>query len=175
MSDNLATELVNVLIKTSKGDIKLALDAKNAPITTANFLKYVEAQYYPGTIFHRVIKGFMIQGGGLTENMQDKPSKLPNIQNEANNGLKNKKGSIAMARTSEPHSASSQFFINVGDNAFLDFKSPTTQGWGYAVFGEVIEGLDIVESIEAVKTGSSGYHQDVPVEAIQILDVSVCA
>jgi peptidyl-prolyl cis-trans isomerase B (cyclophilin B) len=164
---------IHVLISTSKGDIKLALDAKNAPITVKNFLEYVESGFFKGTIFHRVIKGFMIQCGGLNAAMEDKDNKNPPIQNEANNGLKNKKGTIAMARTSDPHSASSQFFINVNDNGFLDFKSENMQGWGYAVFGEVIEGMDVVDAIENVKTGSKGFHQDVPVETIEILDAKV--
>jgi peptidyl-prolyl cis-trans isomerase B (cyclophilin B) len=171
MSQN--NQYTHVLMSTSKGDIKIALDAQNAPITVQNFLQYVESGFFKGTIFHRVIKGFMIQGGGLDAKMDDKDDKNPSIKNEANNGLKNKKGSIAMARTNEPHSASSQFFINVNDNAFLDFKSETPQGWGYAVFGEVVEGMDVVTSIEAVRTGSKGYHQDVPLETIEILDVKV--
>jgi peptidyl-prolyl cis-trans isomerase B (cyclophilin B) len=167
------TELVKetktmILMKTTKGNIKLELDAAKAPNTVANFLKYVESGHYTDTIFHRVISNFMIQGGGMTANMAQK--KAPHtVQNEADNGLKNMRGSIAMARTSDPHSAGAQFFINVVDNVFLDFKSPTQQGWGYCVFGKVVEGMDVVDAIRAVPTGSG----DVPKETITITEVSV--
>jgi peptidyl-prolyl cis-trans isomerase B (cyclophilin B) len=159
----------NVMVKlhTRFGVITLELDAAKAPETVKNFLAYVEAGHYDGTIFHRVIKDFMIQGGGMLPDMSQKPTRAT-VKNEANNGLKNDRGTIAMARTSEPHSASAQFFINTVDNDFLNFRSETTQGWGYAVFGKVVEGMDVVDQIRAVKTGRSGYHSDVPVEAILI-------
>ena len=157
-----------ILIKTTKGDIKLELDAAKAPKTVANFLKYVESGHYSNTIFHRVISNFMVQGGGMTANMAQK--KAPwTVENEANNGLKNVRGSIAMARTSDPHSAGAQFFINVVDNGFLDFKAPTQQGWGYCVFGKVTEGMDVVDAIRAVPTAPG----DVPKETITITEVSV--
>jgi peptidyl-prolyl cis-trans isomerase B (cyclophilin B) len=157
-----------VLMKTTKGDIKIELDAVKAPKTVANFLKYVESGHYSNTIFHRVISNFMIQGGGHTANMMEK--KAPNkVENEANNGLKNVRGSIAMARTSDPHSAGAQFFINVVDNGFLDFKSPTQQGWGYCVFGKVVEGMDVVDAIRNTPTAPG----DVPKETITITEVSV--
>jgi len=157
-----------VMLETTMGDITIELDAKHAPISTANFLSYVDDGYFAGTTFHRVIPGFMIQGGGLTADMLDKPSKHEPIKNEANNGLKNDRGTLAMARTSDPHSATSQFFINHADNAFLNFTSETAQGWGYAVFGKVISGMDVVDSIAKVATGNSGGHQNVPVEPITI-------
>ena len=161
---------VMILMKTSKGDITLELDREKAPKTVANFLSYVNAGHYNGTIFHRVINGFMIQGGGFDENMNQKPA--PNtVENEANNGLKNVIGSIAMARTPDPHSASAQFFINVKDNTFLDY--PGQDGWGYCVFGKVVDGMDVVNDIKGVPTGSVGYMQDVPKEPIVIEDVSV--
>lgn len=156
-----------VKLHTRFGVITLELDAEKAPETVKNFLAYVEAGHYDGTIFHRVIKDFMIQGGGMLPDMSQKPAPAT-VKNEANNGLKNDRGTIAMARTSEPHSASAQFFINTVDNDFLNFRSETTQGWGYAVFGKVIEGMDVVDQIRAVKTGRSGYHSDVPVEAVVI-------
>ena len=157
-----------LLMKTTKGDIKLELDAGKAPKTVANFLKYVESGHYSGTIFHRVINNFMIQGGGFDENMVQKNA--PHIvENEANNGLKNTRGTIAMARTSDPHSAGAQFFINVVDNGFLDFKSPTQQGWGYCVFGKVVEGMDVVDAIKNVQTRPG----DVPKETITITEVTV--
>ena len=156
-----------VKLTTSHGAITLKLDAEKAPKTVANFLAYVEAGHYDGTIFHRVIKNFMIQGGGMEPGMNQKKTNAP-IENEAANGLKNKRGSIAMARTNDPHSATAQFFINVVDNDFLDFKSPMGQGWGYCVFGEVAEGLDVVDAIRAVRTGNKGFHQDVPVEDVVI-------
>jgi len=157
-----------VVIETNLGDISVELDAKNAPNTVANFLAYVDDGYFDDTIFHRVIPGFMIQGGGLTADMRDKPSKRAPIENEANNGLKNDRGTIAMARTNDPHSATSQFFINLKDNDFLNFRSETMQGWGYAVFGKVVEGMDVVDKIAAVQTGNKGGHQDVPLETVTI-------
>ena len=162
-----------VTISTSAGDIHLELDAENAPITVANFLQLAKDGYYNGTIFHRIIDGFMVQGGGLDENMAPKPTGTEPIQNEANNGLKNDRGTLAMARTMDPHSATGQFFINHKDNDFLNHTSETSQGWGYAVFGKVTEGLDIVDQIADVATGSSGGHQDVPLEVITIESVTV--
>ncbi|MFX1762287.1 peptidylprolyl isomerase [Paraburkholderia sp. A1RI-2L] len=156
-----------VELHTNHGVIKLELNAEKAPKTVANFLNYVRSGHYDGTVFHRVIDGFMIQGGGFDASMQQKPTQAP-IENEANNGLKNERGSIAMARTNDPHSASAQFFINVADNDFLNHSSPTPQGWGYAVFGKVVDGLDVVEKIKKVKTGSKGFHQDVPLENVVI-------
>ncbi len=156
-----------VELHTNKGVIRLQLDAEKAPKTTENFLAYVRSGHFDGTIFHRVIDGFMIQGGGYGAGMKEKATQQP-IANEAANGLKNKRYSIAMARTNDPHSATAQFFINVADNAFLDHTAPTPQGWGYAVFGEVVEGREVVDAIQAVKTGSKGFHQDVPVEDVVI-------
>lgn len=161
---------VVVIIKTSKGDIKLNLFRDKAPATVDNFLMYVDNGHYEGTIFHRVIANFMIQGGGFTPDMQQKPTRAP-IKNEAQNGLKNKRGTIAMARTQVIDSATSQFFINVVDNAFLDFRSPDMNGFGYCVFGEVVEGMDVVDAIRAVPTGRSGPHGDVPVEPVEIIEV----
>ena len=166
--------MAQVLLKTNKGDITLTLDAAKAPKTVANFLAYVKSGHYDGTIFHRVIDNFMIQGGGMAPGMKQKPTQAE-IENEANNGLKNVNGSIAMARTSEPHSASSQFFINVNDNDFLNHSAPTAQGWGYAVFGAVSDGMDVVNAIRKVKTGSSGFHQDVPAEDVVIEKATVLA
>jgi peptidyl-prolyl cis-trans isomerase B (cyclophilin B) len=166
--------MAQVLLKTNKGDITLTLDAAKAPKTVANFLAYVKSGHYDGTIFHRVIDNFMIQGGGMAPGMKQKPTQAE-IENEANNGLKNINGSVAMARTNEPHSASSQFFINVNDNDFLNHTAPTAQGWGYAVFGEVSDGMDVVNAIRKVKTGSSGFHQDVPTEDVVIEKASVLA
>ena len=157
---------------TSKGVIKLELDAEKAPTTVANFIAYVKSGHFEGTIFHRVIPGFVIQGGGLESGMREKKTGAP-IQNEADNGLKNLTGTICMARTNDPHSATSQFFINLKDNSFLDHTGKTPQGWGYAVFGRVTEGMDVVEAIAAVKTGNAGYHQDVPLEDIVIEKVSL--
>jgi cyclophilin family peptidyl-prolyl cis-trans isomerase len=157
-----------VVLETSMGNITIELDAENAPNSTANFLAYVEDGYFIDTTFHRVIPNFMIQGGGITADMKDKPSKRAAIENEANNGLKNDRGTLAMARTSDPHSATSQFFINHKDNDFLNFKSETMQGWGYTVFGKVTDGMDVVDAMAAVKTGSKGGHQDVPLETITI-------
>jgi peptidyl-prolyl cis-trans isomerase B (cyclophilin B) len=162
-----------LIIHTTHGPIKVKLDVENTPLTAQNFLNYAQEDFYNGTLFHRVIDGFMVQGGGLLPGMEDKKSKKPPIQNEANKGGKNKRGTLAMARTSDPHSATAQFFINVVDNAFLDFKSESVQGWGYCVFGEVIEGMDVVDKMKAVKTTSRGGHQDVPVDDILIVRVEV--
>ncbi|MFM0151964.1 MULTISPECIES: peptidylprolyl isomerase [Paraburkholderia] len=156
-----------VELHTNHGVIKLELDAEKAPKSVENFLNYVKAGHYDNTVFHRVIDGFMIQGGGFEPGMKQKPT-AEAIANEANNGLKNVNGSIAMARTNDPHSATAQFFINVNDNDFLNHSSPTPQGWGYAVFGKVVEGMDIVEKIKKVKTGSKGHHQDVPADDVVI-------
>lgn len=156
-----------IKLHTNHGVISLELDAAKAPDTVANFIKYVEDGHYSNTVFHRVIDGFMIQGGGFEPGMKQKPTREP-VQNEANNGLKNDKYTIAMARTSAPHSASAQFFINVGDNDFLNHTAPTPQGWGYCVFGKVVDGADVVDKIRKVKTGSKGMHQDVPLEDVII-------
>ena len=156
-----------VELETTMGNIVIELNQEKAPNTVANFLEYVKSGHYDGTIFHRVIDGFMIQGGGMDANMKEKSTNAP-IQNEADNGLKNEVGTIAMARTSDPHSATAQFFINVKDNSFLNFSGKNPQGWGYAVFGAVIEGFDVVDAIEKVKTSRSGFHQDVPVEDVII-------
>ena len=156
-----------VKLSTNHGDIVLQLDAEKAPLTTENFVQYVKDGHYNGTVFHRVIKGFMIQGGGFEPGMSQKKTRA-SIQNEADNGLKNKKYSIAMARTMEPHSASAQFFINSSDNDFLNHSGKNVQGWGYAVFGEVIEGREIVDAIEKVATGSKAGHQDVPKDDVII-------
>jgi peptidyl-prolyl cis-trans isomerase B (cyclophilin B) len=161
-----------IQFKTNHGDFIIELNEKLAPISSANFLAYVNSGHYNGTIFHRVISNFMIQGGGMEVGMKQKET-LANIENEAQNGLKNVYGSVAMARTSDPHSASSQFFINVNDNDFLNHSSPTPQGWGYAVFGMVTDGLDVVEAIRQVPTGSSGFHQDVPKEDVVVLEAVV--
>jgi len=156
-----------VELDTSKGKIVLELFADKAPDTVANFLAYVDAQFYDGTIFHRVIPGFMIQGGGFTAEMQQKPTGAP-VNNEADNQLKNVRGSIAMARTSDPHSATAQFFINLADNDFLNHTAKTGKGWGYAVFGEVTAGMEVVDAIAGVQTGSRGRFRDVPAEAVII-------
>ena len=161
-----------VTLHTNFGDIKIALNHEKAPISAENFLNYCKNGFYDNTIFHRVIDGFMIQGGGMESGFKEKNTNAP-IKNEANNGLSNKRGTIAMARTSDPHSASAQFFINVADNHFLDFKAETLQGWGYAVFGEVVEGMDVVDKIKAVKTGHYGFHQDVPKKEVVIRSVSI--
>lgn len=161
-----------ITLHTNHGEIKLSLDAEKAPKTAANFEKYVKEGFYDGTVFHRVIDGFMVQGGGFTEDMEQKRSG-ETIENEANNGLSNKVGTIAMARTSDPHSATAQFFININDNTFLDFKSESAQGWGYCVFGEVAEGIDVVNKIKAVSTGNRGMHQDVPLDAVIIEKVTI--
>jgi peptidyl-prolyl cis-trans isomerase B (cyclophilin B) len=162
-----------VTISTSAGDIHLELDADNAPITVANFLKLAEDGYYTGTIFHRIIEGFMVQGGGLDENMTPKPTNTDPIQNEANNGLKNDRGSIAMARTMEPHSATGQFFINHKDNDFLNHTAETSQGWGYTVFGSVIDGMDVVDQIALSTTSTVGGYADAPLEPTVINSVTV--
>ena len=156
-----------VELHTSAGVIRLELDEEKAPVSVANFVDYVNAGHYDGTVFHRVIKGFMVQGGGFEPGLKQKPTKEP-ITNEANNGLKNDKYTIAMARTSAPHSASAQFFINGTNNDFLNFKSESAQGWGYAVFGKVVAGTDVVDQIEKVKTGRKGFHDDVPLEDVLI-------
>ena len=166
-------KMTQVTIKTSVGDIQLELNDEKAPITVENFKTIASSGYYEGTIFHRVINGFMIQGGGLTADMSNKSSGTVPIQNEANNGLPNDRGTIAMARTMDPHSATSQFFINHKDNAFLNHTGETSQGWGYAVFGMVTEGMDIVDQIAEVATGSSGAYQDVPEEVITIESVTI--
>jgi peptidyl-prolyl cis-trans isomerase B (cyclophilin B) len=162
-----AKDSIMVELHTNHGVIKLELNAEKAPKTVANFLEYVKKGHYDGTVFHRVIDGFMIQGGGFEAGMKQKPTD-DTIENEANNGLKNERGSIAMARTNDPHSASAQFFINVADNDFLNHTSPTPQGWGYAVFGKVVEGQDVVDKIKKVRTGSKGFHQDVPMDDVVI-------
>jgi peptidyl-prolyl cis-trans isomerase B (cyclophilin B) len=159
--------MTKVRLDTSAGPIVLELDDESAPVTVANFLQYVRDGHYDNTVFHRVIDGFMVQGGGMEPGMKQKPTRPP-IANEAGNGLKNRKYTVAMARTGEPHSATAQFFINVADNDFLDYKGPSPQGWGYAVFGKVIEGADVVDKIKSVKTGRSGMHQDVPVDDVVI-------
>jgi cyclophilin family peptidyl-prolyl cis-trans isomerase len=161
-----------ILMKTTKGDIKIELDAEKAPKTVANFLKYVNSGHYNGTIFHRVISNFMIQGGGFTPDMSQKNAPHT-VDNEASNGLINLRGTIAMARTSDPHSASAQFFINVKDNGLLDFRAPTRQGWGYCVFGNVTEGMDVVDAIKGVATGNVGPFGDVPKEPIVITEVQI--
>ena len=155
-----------IKLTTNHGEITLELDAEKAPKTVANFITYVEAGHYNDTIFHRVIDGFMIQGGGFTAGMNQKPTQAP-VENEAKNGLKNEIGTVAMARTSDPHSASAQFFINVGDNDFLD-NGKCQDGWGYCVFGRVVDGMDVVNKIRAVKTRNSGFHQNVPTEDVVI-------
>ena len=159
-------------VKTSLGDIKLELFNDKAPITAENFKKYIESGYFANSIFHRVIKDFMVQGGGFTMEMEEKETMSP-IKNEANNMVSNERGTIAMARTNDPHSASAQFFINLKDNVFLDFKSETTQGWGYCVFGKVIEGIEVIDKIATVDTGSYGPHQDVPKDPIIIKEIII--
>lgn len=156
-----------ITLHTNFGDIVIELDFDKAPKTAQNFKQYVEEGFYDGTIFHRVIDGFMIQGGGFDEDMQQKATRST-IENEADNGLKNDTGTLAMARTSDPHSASAQFFINVKDNDFLNFRSKDTSGWGYCVFGKVTSGMDVVEKIKGVKTGNHGMHGDVPVDSVII-------
>jgi peptidyl-prolyl cis-trans isomerase B (cyclophilin B) len=157
---------------TNKGTLRIELDDEKAPQSVANFLDYVARGHYDGTIFHRVIKGFMVQGGGFAPGMSQKPTEAP-IPNEANNGLRNDHYTLAMARTSAPHSATAQFFINTTDNDFLNFRSESPQGWGYAVFGRVVSGQDVVDAIEGVKTGRSGMHADVPVEDVIIEKVEL--
>ena len=162
----------HILMTTTVGPMTLELDADNAPKTVENFLSYVSNGFYDGTIFHRVINNFMVQGGGFTADMEQKETQAP-IENEANNGLKNARGTIAMARTQDPHSATAQFFINVQDNDFLNHTGENMQGWGYAVFGKVTEGEDVLDKIRCVQTGSQAGHQDVPVEPIIIESVTV--
>ena len=161
-----------IKLHTNHGVISLELDAEKAPDTAANFTQYVKDGHYNNTVFHRVIDGFMVQGGGFEPGMKQKPTRDP-IQNEANNGLKNDMYTVAMARTSAPHSASAQFFINVSNNDFLNHSAPTPQGWGYCVFGKVVDGTDVVDKIRKVKTGSKGMHQDVPVEDVLIEKATV--
>jgi peptidyl-prolyl cis-trans isomerase B (cyclophilin B) len=156
-----------VELHTSAGVIRLELDDSKAPTSVENFLGYVKAGHYDGTVFHRVIKGFMIQGGGMDVDMKQKGTRSP-IKNEADNGLRNDRYTVAMARTSDPHSATAQFFINAADNGFLNFRSADPQGWGYAVFGRVVQGQDVVDRIELVKTGRRGFHDDVPLESVTI-------
>lgn len=163
---------MHVTLKTNHGSITLELFEDKAPKTVENFLSYAKEGFYDGTIFHRVIDGFMIQGGGFTEDMQQKDTKAP-IENEANNGVANEAGTIAMARTQDPHSATCQFFINVRDNDFLNFTSESVNGWGYCAFGKVTEGMDVVDAIKSVKTSSHGFHQDVPVDAVVIEKVEI--
>ena len=164
--------MTRVLIKTLLGDMTLELDADKAPATVANFVEYAQSGHYDGTIFHRVINNFMVQGGGFDTDMRQKGTNAP-IQNEANNGLENDRGTIAMARTMDPHSATAQFFINVSDNDFLNFSGENMQGWGYAVFGRVVEGEDVLDKIRVVPTGSQAGHQDVPTDPIVIESVTV--
>jgi peptidyl-prolyl cis-trans isomerase B (cyclophilin B) len=164
--------MAQVLLKTNLGNITLTLDSAKAPKTVANFLQYVKSGHYDGTVFHRVIDNFMIQGGGMTAGLKEKKSGAQ-IENEANNGLKNDRGTVAMARTSDPHSATAQFFINVNDNDFLNHTAPNAQGWGYAVFGKVTDGMDVVDVIRKVKTGTTGFHQDVPAEDVLIEKASI--
>ena len=161
-----------VQFDTSHGAIVIELNAEKAPVTVANFIDYVESGHYDGTIFHRVIDGFMIQGGGMNADMSEKRTGTP-IKNEADNGLKNDIGTIAMARTSDPHSATAQFFINVKNNDFLNYSSPTPQGWGYAVFGRIVDGMDVVNQIKSVPTGRYGHHSDVPREPVVINSAKV--
>ena len=162
-----------IKLHTNHGVIALELDADKAPETAKNFIDYVQAGHYDNTVFHRVLDGFMIQGGGFEPGMKQKPCKAP-IKNEADNGLKNNAYTVAMARTSDPHSATAQFFINVADNDFLNFKLPNGNGWGYCVFGKVVEGQDVVDAIKSVKTGNAGFHQDVPKEDVIIEKAEVC-
>jgi peptidyl-prolyl cis-trans isomerase B (cyclophilin B) len=161
-----------VLLKTSAGDVRVELDDQAAPASVANFIDYVNKGHYNGTVFHRVIKGFMVQGGGFEPGMKQKPTGEP-IKNEANNGLKNKKYTLAMARTNDPHSASAQFFINTVDNDFLDHRGENAQGWGYAVFGKVVAGTEVVDAIEKMRTGRKGFHDDVPLEDVRIESAQV--
>ncbi|MDZ7855984.1 peptidylprolyl isomerase [Sphaerotilus sp.] len=154
-------------LQTTLGTIRIELDAEKAPLSAANFLSYVKSGHYDGTVFHRVIKGFMVQGGGMEAGLKQKPTQ-GEIRNEANNGLKNNKYTLAMARTNAPHSATSQFFINVADNGFLNFTAENASGWGYAVFGRVVDGTAVVDQIEKVRTGKRGFHDDVPVEDVVI-------
>ena len=170
MGQESAVSNPQVVMETSKGEIVLELYPDKAPLTVKNFLDYIDAGFYSGTVFHRVIPGFMLQGGGFSRDMQKKSTLMP-VKNEAFNGLKNDRGTIAMARTQDPHSASSQFFINTVDNAFLNHKSQTTAGWGYAVFGKVIKGMEVVDAISKVQTGTQGRFRDVPKTPVEIIKV----
>ncbi len=161
-----------IKLETSKGTMMIELDAEKAPLSSANFVQYVNEGFYDGLIFHRVIPNFMVQGGGMNPDMSEKGNKTP-IKNEANNGLKNDRGTLAMARTNDPHSATSQFFINLKDNDFLNHTSETPAGWGYAVFGKVTDGLDVIDEIAKVKTGNHGGHGDVPLEPVLIIKATV--
>ncbi|UVW33939.1 peptidylprolyl isomerase [SAR92 clade bacterium H455] len=161
-----------ITLRTTQGDISIELDFDKAPNTAANYLQYARDGFYNGTIFHRVIPGFMVQGGGMDAEMNEKESR-ESIENEADNGLANEIGTLAMARTSDPHSASSQFFINVANNSFLNHSGKNSQGWGYAVFGKVVEGMDVVNAITEMETGSAGHHQDVPVETIAVTETLI--
>jgi len=172
MTQTATTTAPRVKLQTSLGDITIALAAEQAPKSVENFLTYVRDGFYDATVFHRVIDGFMIQGGGFSAGMTQKTTRAP-IDNEAANGLKNTRYTLAMARTNDPHSATAQFFINVADNDFLNHTAPTGQGWGYAVFGAVVEGMDVVDAIKAVKTGNRGFHQNVPLEDVLILKAQV--
>lgn len=172
-SQSKETAMTSVTINTTIGAIHLELDQDKAPITVANFVALANAGYYEGTIFHRIIPGFMVQGGGLTEDMQNKSSGTDPIQNEANNGLANDRGSIAMARTMDPHSATGQFFVNHKDNGFLNHTAETAQGWGYAVFGKVTDGMDVVDQLAESPTGMVGGYQDAPLEPVTIESVTV--
>ena len=172
-SQSKETAMTSVTINTTIGAIHLELDQDKAPITVANFVALANAGYYEGTIFHRIIPGFMVQGGGLTEDMQNKSSGTDPIQNEANNGLANDRGSIAMARTNDPHSATGQFFVNHKDNGFLNHTAETPQGWGYAVFGKVTDGMDVVDKLAESPTGMVGGYQDAPLEPVTIESVTV--
>ncbi|MDC0453755.1 peptidylprolyl isomerase [Gammaproteobacteria bacterium] len=172
-SQSKETAMTSVTINTTVGAIHLELDQDKAPITVANFVALANAGYYEGTIFHRIIPGFMVQGGGLTEDMQNKSSGTDPIQNEANNGLANDRGSIAMARTMDPHSATGQFFVNHKDNDFLNHTAETPQGWGYAVFGKVTDGMDVVDKLAESPTGMVGGYQDAPLEPVTIESVTV--
>src|SRR6185437_4168326 len=163
-----------VILHTSEGGIALELDVENAPATVANFVQYVREGHYDNTLFHRVIPGFMIQGGGFAPGMQQKPTRKP-VANEAGNGVRNSRYTVAMARTSEPHSATAQFFINLADNAFLDYKGPSPQGYGYCVFGKVVRGADVVDAIAGVATGRSGAHENVPSQDVVITSAEVAA
>ena len=171
-SQNKEKEIKVITFKTTLGPIVIELFEEEAPITSKNFLEYAESGFFNGTLFHRVMPGFVIQGGGMESGMQDKKGNPP-IQNEANNELKNLKWSLSMARTNDPHSASSQFFINLQNNVSLDYTEETIQGWGYAVFGEVVDGFETVEAIAAVETGGVSFHQDVPLEEISIINTVV--
>ena len=161
-----------ITFRTNMGDFSIELDFEKAPITAANFLQYARDDFYTGTVFHRVISGFMVQGGGMDSDMNQKSGR-DSIENEADNGLKNEIGTLAMARTGDPHSASSQFFVNVADNGFLNHSGKNSQGWGYAVFGKVVDGMDVIDKIKATPTGSRAGHQDVPVDSIEIIETSI--